>query len=76
MSAVVSTGRLYDETGGYDVCGSVTVDHPVNQERLRNEKPYNAHFRAYNPDLSSTRRCCVGEERDCSTCFDVWAHVS
>ena len=76
MSAVISSGRLYEDTWGYDVCGSVSVDNVINQERLRNGKPYNPHFRAYNPDLTSTRRCCVGSERDCSTCFDVWAHTS
>jgi hypothetical protein len=76
MSEVISTGRLYGDTWGYDVCGSVSVDNLINQERLANGKPYNPHFRAYNPDLTSTRRCCVGHERDCSTCFDVWAHTS
>jgi MoaA/NifB/PqqE/SkfB family radical SAM enzyme len=75
MSAVISTGRLYEERWGYDVCGSVSVDHAGNKERLSNGRPFNPHFRAYNPDLT-TRRCCVGNERDCSTCCDVWAHAS
>lgn len=73
---VVSTGRLFDETWGYDVCGSISPDHPVNAERIQNGQPYSPHFRAYNPDLVSTRRCCVGHERDCSNCTDVWAHTS
>jgi hypothetical protein len=76
MSEVISTGRLYEDRWGYDVCSSVSADNAMNQARLANGKPYNAHFRAYNPDLTSTRRCCVGDERDCSTCFDVWAHTS
>jgi MoaA/NifB/PqqE/SkfB family radical SAM enzyme len=76
MSEVISTGTLYDEAWGYDVCSSVSVDHEGNQARLQNGNPYNPHFRAYNPDLESTRRCCVGDERDCATCFDVWAHMS
>ena len=76
MSEVISTGRLYEDTWGHAVCSSVSADNPINQERLTNGKPYNPHFRAYNPDLTSTRRCCVGDERDCSTCFDVWAHTS
>ena len=54
----------------------MSADNPRNRERLANGKPYNPHFRAYNPDLTSTRRCCVGDERDCSTCFDVWAHTA
>lgn len=73
---VISTGKLYDEEWGYDVCASVSVNNEKNTERLKNGKPYSPHFRAYNPDLKSTRRCCVGEDRDCSTCLDVWAHTS
>jgi hypothetical protein len=76
ISKVVSSGKLYGEEWGYDVCCSITADHMMNAARVQNGNPYNAHFRAYNPDLKSTRRCCVGEERDCSTCFDVWAHTS
>ncbi|MCL4295904.1 MAG: hypothetical protein KJ077_09265 [Anaerolineae bacterium] len=76
LSQVVSSGRLYREEWGYEVCCSISADNEVNQERIHNGKPYNPHFRAYNPDLKSTRRCCIGETRDCSTCFDVWAHFS
>ncbi len=76
LSQVVSSGRLYDENWGYDVCCSISADNQINQDRLQNGKPYNAHFRAYNPNLTSTRRCCIGETRDCSTCYDVWAHFS
>lgn len=76
LSKVISTGQLYDETWGYDVCCSISSDNEINRGRIQNGKPYNAHFRAYNPDLKSTRRCCIGEARDCSTCFDVWAHFS
>jgi hypothetical protein len=72
----MTTGMLYDQRWGYDVCGSITFDHEKNQERIRNGNPYNPHFRAYYPDLKTTRRCCVGEARDCATCFDVWAHMS
>lgn len=76
ISQVVSSGRLYDENWGYDVCCSLSADNDINRERIQNGKPYNAHFRAYNPNLTSTRRCCIGELRDCSTCYDVWAHFS
>lgn len=76
LSRVITTGWLYDEPWGHDVCGSITFDHPANRQRIENGKPYNHHFRAYYPDLESTRRCCVGEQRDCATCFDVWAHMS
>ncbi len=76
IAEVVTTGRLYEDHWGYDVCGSVSVDYDGNAGRLQNGYPYNPHFRAYNADLRSTRRCCVGDTRDCSTCYDVWAHMS
>jgi organic radical activating enzyme len=76
LNQVISTGRLHGETWGYDVCASISADNPRNAARLANGKPYSPHFRAYNPDLLSTRRCCVGEDRDCATCFDTWAHMS
>jgi len=76
LSEVVSTGILYGERWGYDVCTSISSDHEVNRERIRNGKPYNPHFRAYNADWVSTRRCCTGNDRDCNSCFDVWEHFS
>ncbi|PRQ08992.1 radical SAM protein [Enhygromyxa salina] len=76
IAEVVSTGRLFDQRWGYDVCCSITPDNPINAERIENGNPYNTHFRAYNPDLATTRRCCVGDDRDCGNCFDVYAHIS
>ena len=76
FSEVVSTGTLYDEQWGWDVCTSISSDNEVNQERLRNGKPYSPHFRAYNADFTTTRRCCTGIDRDCATCFDTWEHYS
>lgn len=76
VSQVVSTGSLMGESWSYDVCSSISSDNPINAKRIQNGHPFNPHFRAYNPDLKSTRRCCVGEARDCTTCFDVWAHFS
>ena len=75
MSQVISSGRLYNETWGHDVCCSVSVDNEKNRGRINNGKLFNPHFRAYNPDLKTTRRCCVGDDRDCSNCFDTWAHM-
>ncbi len=76
VSKVVSTGRLFDEPWGHDVCCSITPDHALNRARVKNGNAFNTHFRAYNPDLKTTRRCCVGNDRDCSNCFDVYAHIS
>lgn len=76
MCDVITSGQLYDEKWGYEVCSSITFDNEINRKRVENGKPFNKHFRAYNPDLKSTRRCCIGNDRDCSNCFDVWAHFS
>jgi Radical SAM superfamily len=76
VSDVVSRGELYDERWGYDVCTSITVDDATNRFRTRNGHPVNHHFRAYNADFRSWRRCCTGNDRDCSSCFDVWQHFS
>ncbi len=76
FSQVITSGKLYDESWGYEVCTSVSPDNPVNSERIRNGKPYNPHFRAYNADFSTTRRCCTGVDRSCDSCFDTWEHFS
>jgi Radical SAM superfamily/4Fe-4S single cluster domain len=76
LNAVVSTGMMQGVRWGYDVCASISADNPMNAGRKANGNPYSPHFRAYNPDLKTTRRCCVGQERDCSSCYDVWAHMS
>ncbi|BAZ49206.1 hypothetical protein NIES4103_18170 [Nostoc sp. NIES-4103] len=76
MIEVITAGQMYDQKWGYEVCGSITFDNEKNRERVKNGNPFNSHFRAYNPDLISTRRCCVGEDRDCSNCYDLWAHFS
>jgi hypothetical protein len=76
LNTVISTGQMQGLRWGYEVCGSISADNPKNIARIANGQPYSPHFRAYNPDLRTTRRCCVGEDRDCRSCFDVWAHMS
>ena len=76
LAEVVSTGTLFGERWGHASCTSLTPDRPANRERVRSGKPYNPHFRAYNADLETTRRCCTGIDRDCSSCFDTWQHFS
>ena len=53
-----------------------STDAPGNQARFGNGAPYNPHFRAYNADFTTTRRCCTGVTRDCATCYDTWEHFS
>lgn len=76
INDVVFTGKLYDDEWGYDVCSTLTFDHPENQERFKNGKPYNTHFRVFYPDLKTTRRCCVGEAGTCSTCVHLLAYTA
>ena len=76
LAEVVSTGELAGERWGHEVCTSLTPDHPANRDRVENGKPYNPHFRAYNADLATTRRCCTGIDRGCDSCFDTWQHFS
>jgi hypothetical protein len=76
FNQVVTSGRLFEEQWGYPVCTNVSANAPVNAERINNGNPYNKHFRAYNADFSTTRRCCTGVSRDCSSCFDSWEHFS
>ena len=76
VAGVVATGSLYGEHWGYEVCTSVSADAGVNRRRVANGHVFSPHFRAYNADLISTRRCCTGNTRDCALCFDVWQHFS
>lgn len=75
LGNVIDHGRLKGDRWGYDSCASISVADPRNAQRLANGHPFAPHFNAYGPSLVP-RRCCVGEARDCSTCFDVWAHIS
>lgn len=76
LAEIITTGKLFGDSWGHASCTSITADHPVNRERIQNGKPYNPHFRSYNADLVSTRRCCTGVDRDCGSCFDTWQHFS
>jgi MoaA/NifB/PqqE/SkfB family radical SAM enzyme len=76
FNKVITTGKLYNQRWGYEVCTNLSVDNPVNRHRLQNGNPYNPHFRAYNADFQSTRRCCTGVSRSCDSCFDAWEHFS
>lgn len=76
LNQVITSGRLFGQRWGYDVCTNVSTNAAVNSGRLANGQPYNRHFRAYNADFSTTRRCCTGVSRDCASCFDTWEHFS
>ena len=76
FNKVVSQGELMGEKWGYDVCTNLSTNYEKNTERFRNGKPFNAHFRSYNADFKTTRRCCTGIDRSCESCYDTWEHFS
>ena len=76
FNQVITTGQLYDQHWGYDVCTNVSTNFEPNKERLQNGNPYNQHFRSYNADFKTTRRCCTGINRSCESCCDAWEHFS
>lgn len=73
LNKVATTNRLFEQQWGYSVCPTVSANNPKNADRLANGIPFNPHFRAYNPDLQTVRRCCVGEARDCDKCYNAYA---
>jgi MoaA/NifB/PqqE/SkfB family radical SAM enzyme len=76
FNQVITTGQLYDQHWGYDVCTNVSTNFEPNQGRLQNGNPFNPHFRSYNADFKTTRRCCTGIDRSCDSCCDAWEHFS
>ena len=76
LARVVTTGRLFDQEWGHATCTSISPDHESTRERITNGRTYSRHFRSYNADLATTRRCCTAVDRDCASCFDTWQHFS
>jgi len=76
FNQVITTGQLYGQHWGYKVCTNVSTNFAPNQKRLNNGNPYNPHFRSYNADFKTTRRCCTGINRSCDSCCDAWEHFS
>ncbi len=76
FNKVITTGKIQDKKWGYEVCTNVSTNYKNNEARLKNGNPYNRHFRSYNADFKTTRRCCTGIDRSCDSCFDAWEHFS
>lgn len=76
FNQVVSTGMMMGQKWDYSVCTNLSTNNQINADRLKNGNPYNPHFRAYNSDFKTTRRCCTGIDRPCQSCFDTWEHFS
>lgn len=76
INKVGSENEMFGQRWGYDVCPTIDADNPKNQARVANGNPYVSHFRALYPDLKTTRRCCIGEAHDCSSCFNVYSKMT
>jgi MoaA/NifB/PqqE/SkfB family radical SAM enzyme len=65
------TGRTEWGEFGYDVCPSISVDHPAHEERLRNGNPVLPGFNVYAADTREITYCCTSGH--CETCRDSQA---
>ncbi|WKU06781.1 4Fe-4S cluster-binding domain-containing protein [Micromonospora sp. HUAS LYJ1] len=63
------TGRTHwDGQFGYDVCPSISVDHPDHAERVRNGNPVLDGFAVYGADYQTLQFCCTSG--NCADCRD------
>ena len=76
INEVATTNVMVGKRWGYDVCCTISPDNAVNQARVRNGNPYNSHFRAFNADLKTMRRCCISVNNDCNDCYNVYPRMS
>lgn len=65
------TRRSHWGAFGYDVCPSISVDHPEHKERLKNGNPSLRLFNSYAADTRSLNFCCTSGR--CSDCSDSQA---
>ncbi|HEU4733821.1 MAG TPA: radical SAM protein [Kofleriaceae bacterium] len=68
------TGESHWGKFGYDVCPSLSVDHPAHAARLANGNPYLPRFNAWAADCSTVNFCCTSGH--CEDCRDSQAVLS
>ena len=68
------TGRSHWTEFGYEVCTTISVNHPAHAERLANGNPVLPDFRAWAADLKTTNFCCTSGH--CDGCRDSHAVFS
>jgi hypothetical protein len=72
--ATLVTGRTHWAKFGYDVCPSLSADHPAHRDRLRNGHPTLPKFNSYASDGKSLNFCCASA--NCDSCRDSQAVYS
>lgn len=73
------TGESHWGRFGYDVCPSISADHPAHASRQENGNKTLPLFNAYAPDLKTINFCCTsGHCKDCrdSQAVQSWLMVS
>lgn len=65
------TGRSHRARFGYDVCPSVSVDHPAHRGRIANGNPVLPFFNTWASDLRTLKSCCTSGR--CNGCRDSQA---
>jgi hypothetical protein len=73
------TGQAWCGNFGYDVCPSISQNHPENAERILNGNPILSFFNTYKADLTTLEICCTsGHCKDCrdSQAVYSWLIVS
>ncbi|MGK3961007.1 radical SAM protein [Sorangium sp. So ce118] len=70
----IVTGESHWGSFGYDVCPSLSVDHPAHAERLANGNPVLPRFNAWAADCSTVNFCCTSGH--CGDCRDSQAVLS
>lgn len=70
----IITGESHWGSFGYDVCPSLSVDHPAHAERLANGKPFLPRFNAFAADCETVNFCCTSGH--CEDCRDSQAVLS
>jgi len=76
LAEVGTLNRMHGQVWGHDVCPVISPDNLRNTQRVTKPAPYSEHMRCYLPDLTTTRRCPVGDEHDCSSCYNVLARLT
>lgn len=70
----IITGESHWGRFGYDVCPSLSVDHPDHAKRLANGNPYLPRFNAWAADCATINFCCTSGH--CEDCRDSQAVLS
>jgi hypothetical protein len=68
------TGRTSWDQFGYEVCPSISVDHPAHADRLKNGNLVLSGFNAWGSDLKTLNFCCTSGH--CEDCRDSQAVFS